>query len=759
MNLRVRGAVAAALLVALATSCEDATNIELLEIPESGVVAGLAYLDLNGNGSFDTGDSVLVDVIVELTTGGSLIVAADTTDTAGAYVMENVPLGRYGLAVASSILADSLESVAADTVTVLVGDTAVLDVGATFPNISLEEALASPAGLRVFTSGIALGPRVSFGDGQVHFRGATGFLRALNVERVGISIGDSVRLRGRVVTDNARPALDSVTVDVLINSAALVNPTPGSTGFVASADGGALDGGLAQIDSAEITDTMTVGDDFHVWVDDGSGPLEIVLRGFLNPNPAPFAPDWVVRIDAATGLVSPFDDGGTVRWRMLPRQPNEVLLETKFTDLALTMAIDDTAAIGDTVAIDLEITNNGPFVATGVTVADTLPSGLTYLSSSGTVGSFNASTHSWTVGQMLSGQVDSLRILSIVTTPTLGPQVNTASVVPPQREVDNVALNNSSSAAVQLEAPRPIPCSTSTDVCEERFEIAPGVYLPAFTSHSMEDGNATVSRAVIMVHDATGDVEDFFDTSVSAATAEGELGQTLLIAPHFQTIIDGPTPDEARWSVDGWRRGDPSQPTGAQQVSSYSALDRILDVVADSQLFPAITEIVVTGHGTGGDLVHRIAALSDVEDEHPGISFRYVPANAESYLYTGPERDVAGTFQLPDTIACSTHDNWLYGLESPNTYVGAVPSDSIEARLTRRDVRLLLADADTLRDDATCGADLQGVHRFERGQFFKRFVDQFLAGNGHVELVIPGVGHVQLDVFTSAIGRAALFGN
>lgn len=759
MNLRVRGAVTAALLVAFATSCEDATNIQLLEIPESGVVAGLAYLDLNGSGDFDAGDTVLVDIVVELTTGGSLIVASDTTDTAGVYIMENVPLGRYGLAVGSSVLADSLESVAADTVAVLVGDTTLLNVGAGFPNLTLEEALTSPAGLRVFTSGIALGPRISFGDGQVHFQGATGFLRALNVERVGIAAGDSVRLRGRVIVDNGRPALDSVTVDVLVAQAAAVTPTLGSTGFVANANGGALDGGLAQIDSAEITDTLTVGTDFHVWVDDGSGPLEIVLREFVGANPDPFTPNSSVRIAGSVGLVSPFDDGGTVRWRLLPNQVNQILLETKFTDLAVAVAIDDTASVGDTVAIDLEVTNNGPFVATGVSVADTLPSGLTFLSSSGTSGSYDEVTHSWSVGQMLSGQVDSLRILAIVTTPTLGPQVNTASVVPPTREVDNVAANDSRSATVQLEAPRPVPCSTSTDVCEERFEVVPGVFVPAFTSHSMHDGNATVTRAVIMVHGVGGEVDEYFDTSVSAATAEGELGQTLLVAPHFQTIVDGPAADEARWSVDGWRRGDPSQPTGAEQVSSYTALDHIVHMVSDSQLFPAITEIVITGHGTGGDLVHRIAALSDVEDQYPGISFRYVPANAESYLYTRPERDVAGTFQLPDTIACSTHDNWLYGLESPNTYAGAVPADSISARLTRRDVRMLLGDADTDRDDASCGADLQGVHRFERGQFFKRFVDQFFAGNGHVELVIPGVGHVQLDVFTSAIGRAALFGN
>lgn len=759
MNVRLREPAAAALLVALAASCENATNVELLEIPATGVVAGVAYLDSNGNGALDASDQILEDVVVELSAGAQII-ASSTTDTAGIYIIDEVPLGRYGISVGSAVLGDSLQAVAADSVTVVLTDTVQLEVGASFPMVTLEEALASQQGLRVFTSGIALSRRLSFGDGQVHFQGESAFLRALNVERSGFQVGDSVRLRGRVIEDNGRPALDSVTVNVLVGGAAVIDATESTTTEVASADGAALDGGLAIVRAAEITDTATVGADFHVWLDDGSGPVEMVLRSFVGADPNLYPADTVVRVQSATGLVSPYDDGGTVRWRLLPRLLSDVTLETKTLNIGVSLAMTDTASIGDTIAIDVTLTTSGLYDATNVVVYDTLPSGLTYVSSSATAGGYSATEHRWDVGTIPDGASRTLQILAEVTTATLGPQTNNVWLQPLTHEVDQTAGDNFATASVQLEAPRPVPCLTSTPSCEERIEVANGVYLPAFTSHSIVDGDPNVTRAVIMVHGLGRNADDYFDTSVTAATNEGVLGQTLLIAPHFQAAADGPAPDEARWTVEGWRRGDVSEPALGPQVSSYTAMEAIVvDVVMNSLLFPSITEVVIAGHSSGADLVHRVAALTDFDEQFGAIDFRYVVANAESYLYAGPERDVAGTFQIPDIVACPTYDNWRYGLQIPNTYVGAVPADSVRARIARRDVRMLLGDADTTRDDSTCGADLQGVHRYERGQFLKNFMDQFFAGNGHVQLVIPGVGHVQLDMFNSVTGRDALFGN
>jgi len=61
--------------------------------------------------------------------------------------------------------------------------------------------------------------------------------------------------------------------------------------------------------------------------------------------------------------------------------------------------------------------------------------------------------------------------------------------------------------------------------------------------------------------------------------------------------------------------------------------------------------------------------------------------------------------------------------------------------------------------DVTCGANLQGRHRFERGQTLIRFMDAFYPGHGHQEVIVPGIGHSSTQMYMSEEGRSALFGS
>jgi hypothetical protein len=54
-------------------------------------------------------------------------------------------------------------------------------------------------------------------------------------------------------------------------------------------------------------------------VNDGTGPLDIVLRGFIGFDRRPFDPDSAT-VDEAVGLLVPLQTGlGQTRWRMTPR--------------------------------------------------------------------------------------------------------------------------------------------------------------------------------------------------------------------------------------------------------------------------------------------------------------------------------------------------------------------------------------------------------------------------------------------------------
>ena len=211
----------------------------------------------------------------------------------------------------------------------------------------------------------------------------------------------------------------------------------------------------------------------------------------------------------------------------------------------------------------------------------------------------------------------------------------------------------------------------------------------------------------------------YFLSGLNAVTQGGVSSTTVVVAPYFQTSDDAPESDEPFWSSPGWKRGNLSRPEGPPpRVSSYAAIDRIVEKFLDAALFPAIREIVVTGHSAGGQVVHRYAASSTVQDEgRDGVTFRYVVANPSTYLYLGPERESrTGDFAVPGG-GCDDYDEWHYGLLDRNSWAERLETDTIRALLSRRDVRILVGDADTLSAslDVSCGANLQGLNRYLRG--------------------------------------------
>jgi uncharacterized repeat protein (TIGR01451 family) len=112
------------------------------------------------------------------------------------------------------------------------------------------------------------------------------------------------------------------------------------------------------------------------------------------------------------------------------------LLLTSYADLSLTKTVSNaTPAFGDTITYTLALTNasSSPSTATGITVQDTLPAGVNFVSSSGT-GSYNNGTGIWTVGTLAPGATATLNIVVTVsatsgTTVTNIAQVTASSVI------------------------------------------------------------------------------------------------------------------------------------------------------------------------------------------------------------------------------------------------------------------------------------------------------------------------------------------
>ena len=114
------------------------------------------------------------------------------------------------------------------------------------------------------------------------------------------------------------------------------------------------------------------------------------------------------------------------------------------TDLSVTQAdTPDPVNVVNPLSYTLTVDNNGPDDATGVTVTDTLPAGVTFQSASATQGSCSeaAGIVTCTLGDMVAG--DQVTINIALTAPvTTGTITNTAIVT--GNEVDPIAGNNTS---------------------------------------------------------------------------------------------------------------------------------------------------------------------------------------------------------------------------------------------------------------------------------------------------------------------------
>ncbi len=100
-------------------------------------------------------------------------------------------------------------------------------------------------------------------------------------------------------------------------------------------------------------------------------------------------------------------------------QANLVLTQaaTNYADLSLTSSVSNASpASGSSITYTLTATNasGSPLTATGVTVTDLLPAGVSFVSASGT-GTYNSATGVWTVGSLTPGQSASLTITATVT--------------------------------------------------------------------------------------------------------------------------------------------------------------------------------------------------------------------------------------------------------------------------------------------------------------------------------------------------------
>ncbi len=119
-----------------------------------------------------------------------------------------------------------------------------------------------------------------------------------------------------------------------------------------------------------------------------------------------------------------------------------VTIGVELIDLALTKTSDVTEVnVGDDFTYTLTLTNEGPSDATGVVVFDNLPSGVSFVNATPSVGTFSDQTGQWNIGNVANGATVTLNIL--VRLEEAGSVINVAQIIEAdQTDIDSTPNND-----------------------------------------------------------------------------------------------------------------------------------------------------------------------------------------------------------------------------------------------------------------------------------------------------------------------------
>jgi len=299
-----------------------------------------------------------------------------------------------------------------------------------------------------------------------------------------------------------------------------------------------------------------------------------------------------------------------------------------------------------------------------------------------------------------------------------------------------------------------------------------GSQIPLYATDPLDVSHPNIERAVIVIHGILLDADDYFVSMVKAAELAGKLDNTLVLAPQFPDAPAGGPGNQLYWDSSPdhhWKWGDLSTPKSKDPtskdpagVSSFAVIDILLERLANNPNFPRLKSLTLIGHSAGGQFLSRYA-VGNASRDFPGIRKHFIIANPSTYLYLDSRRPLSGSvneFSAPNAADCPDFDDYHYGMAHRNAYMNRLSVPELVTQFAMSEVSFLLGEQDTLEDglDESCAAMLQGRNRWERGQAYFHYLENYYPSSKHHRVTVPGVGHDHGLIFQSKEGMATLFG-
>ncbi|RSL68042.1 hypothetical protein CEP54_002963 [Fusarium duplospermum] len=300
-----------------------------------------------------------------------------------------------------------------------------------------------------------------------------------------------------------------------------------------------------------------------------------------------------------------------------------------------------------------------------------------------------------------------------------------------------------------------------------------------------------VEHAFVIVHGKLRDGDYYWETMnrvVKRAKAKkypGSNRESIIIAPQlFSTVFNlgQYTPRQLAWGdLNAWQAGSVATHPSGTTFSSMDALDALVVDVSNREKYPRMKNVTIVGHGGGGQLVQRYAAVGKDPPAH--ISVRYIHGDASSSAYFTTDRPI---MEDEDTApgACEFYNTWRYGFDQfPGTIDGRKSPKEYFKQYVTRDVISIVGYRDVKSNgDTSCMARAQGgTKRRDRNLVWYRYIntlartsenldgfpgrfenlpDWSLVSNSTVNLrltVVEDAAHDVAEVLQSENGLSALF--
>lgn len=340
----------------------------------------------------------------------------------------------------------------------------------------------------------------------------------------------------------------------------------------------------------------------------------------------------------------------------------------------------------------------------------------------------------------------------------------------------------------------PNTCVNASSDCFRAFDL-PGSSgtLHYYTSLDPASGHSP-KQALVILHGHPRDANLSFIAGITAARRAGQLDDTLVVAPLFQVHPELAghcnTPGlpyaragDATWTCESWLEGGLS--SGPYGIGAFAALDAM--VAELKRQWPTLDTITIAGFSAGAQMLQRQIAFAG--EAPAGLHVRYVVADPGTWLYFDTVRpqlqrnggaaewaDCGSVASLPgacevhfvtpaDQAACAAGNAWKYGMEQLPPHLQAQGA-SARKRYIAADIHYLEGELDSSDRkgtfypilDKSCGAQIQGPYRLQRGVAYAAYDRKYLSTDGYHSLnIIPGCAHNVACVFNADAARDILF--